>query len=111
MRGNAFDPVHALDKMVAALLERFLHDLHILLRAGQRSDGRVLRDGARRRGGVAEVVRHDLGQRGVGGRIADTPAGHCIALGYAVDQNGAVFASSLSEAKETNSLLSYTRLQ
>ena len=77
--------------MVAALLERFLHDLHILLRAGQRSDGRVLRDGARRRGRVAEVVRHDLGQRGVGGRIADMPAGHCIALGYAVDQNGAVF--------------------
>ena len=53
---------------------------------------------------MAEVVRHDLGELRIGGRVADAPAGHCVALGYAVYQNGAVLCV-LAQRRKGNELV------
>ena len=84
---NAETPLHNLR---LELEERKTHCLYPLLRTCKRFNRRPLAYCGRCAGRVAEEVGHYLRKSLVCGAVADAPAGHCVGLGYAVNEQGAL---------------------
>src|SRR5262245_63349190 len=90
---EAWDPVNSLDHAVATAFELAAHLLHRALIAAQGFDTGNLRE----TGGAGVDVGHEprkiLSQVRPHHAVAQSPAGHGVRLGEAIEQNGAVFHS------------------
>ena len=87
---HILDAVKGTDYEVAPLFIRLAHHFDAILRSGQRGDGGVLRESGC--GGSRLRIEHAgyAHKRGRSRQPSQTPAGHCVGFGHAIDHNDAI---------------------